>query len=134
MKRSIAVAASTVTLLASAGIVAAALALAAAPAPPLRLPPDRVYDRSKDSPGPVVFSHTNHVEIADNKCTGCHPVPFKMLHPAGRMTHDEMNAGRLCGTCHDGKTASGVEEACDHCHQAPKPAGDSGKGSKGGGA
>jgi c(7)-type cytochrome triheme protein len=126
-------AASAAAVIATVGL-AAALALAAVPAASLRLPPDRVYDRSKDSPGPVVFSHKSHVEIADNKCTGCHPAPFKMLHPAGRMTHDEMNAGRLCGACHDGKTASGVEESCEHCHQAPKPAADAAKVSKGGGA
>jgi c(7)-type cytochrome triheme protein len=133
VKRSIAVAASAIAVIAAVGVVAA-LGLAAAPTSSLRLPPDRVYDKSKDSPGPVVFSHKSHVEIADNKCTGCHPAPFKMLHPAGRMTHDELNAGRLCGACHDGKTASGVEESCEHCHLAPQPATDAAKVSKGGGA
>lgn len=132
MSRSMA-AASVAAVIAAVGL-AAALALAAEPAPPLRLPPDRVYEKAKDSPGPVVFSHQTHVAIADNKCTGCHPVPFRMLRPAARMTHDAMNAGHLCGACHDGKTASDVEESCDHCHQAPKPADNAAKASKGGGA
>jgi c(7)-type cytochrome triheme protein len=130
VKRSITAAAIAAAVIAAIGL-AAAVALAADPAPALRLPADRTYDKAKDSPGPVVFSHQSHVAIADNKCTGCHPAPFRMLRPGGGMTHDEMNAGRLCGTCHDGKTASGVKEACDHCHQAPKGATT---GSKGGGA
>jgi len=103
--------------------VASALLVAASDKPPeLRLPRDIVYDKAKDSPGPVVFSHDTHVAIADNKCTGCHPAPFKMLKPVGRMTHDDMNAARLCGVCHDGKTAVGVQDDCEHCHKPAPPA------------
>jgi c(7)-type cytochrome triheme protein len=98
-------------------VAAAALGIGAGAAT-LRLPPDITYDRKQDSPGPVVFSHVNHVALADDKCTGCHPEPFKMLKPSRHMIHDEMNKGKLCGTCHDGKTASGVEDDCEHCHKA----------------
>lgn len=98
------------------GLVAACGAAALASAA-LRLPPDIAYRAATDSPGPVVFSHATHVELADGKCTGCHPAPFRMLKPARHMTHREMNAGRLCGQCHDGKTAASVQEDCDHCHK-----------------
>ena len=97
----------------------AASAAIGAVAATLRLPPDITYDKAPDSPGPVVFSHVNHVALApstEGECTGCHPEPFKMLKPARRMTHEAMNAGKQCGICHDGKIASGVEDDCAHCH------------------
>ena len=114
---------STAVLIAVAAIAGAVLVAASDKPPEIRLPRDIVYDKAKDSPGPVVFSHDTHVEIADNKCTGCHPAPFKMLKPAGRMVHEDMNAGRLCGACHDGKTAVGVQEDCEHCHKPVPPQG-----------
>ena len=126
MNRPITAAATAAAATAAAVIAAvgfAAVTLAVEPAPALRLPADRVYDKGKDSPGPVVFSHQTHVAIADNKCTGCHPAPFRMLKPAGKMTHDDMNAGRSCGLCHDGKAATGVQDDCEHCHKAAPPGG-----------
>ncbi len=85
--------------------------------PELRLPPDVTYKFSETtSPGPVVFSHATHVPLADTRCVTCHPAPFSILQPAGRITHEEMNAGQKCGVCHNGTKASGVEDSCDHCH------------------
>jgi len=106
----------------SAAAMVSVVAIAGA-LPDIRLPRDIVYDKAKDSPGPVVFSHETHVAIADNKCTGCHPAPFKMLKPVGRVTHDEMAAGRSCGVCHDGKTATGIQDDCEHCHKPAPPQG-----------
>jgi c(7)-type cytochrome triheme protein len=105
-------------LLLTAGFVIAA---SSAPAQPeLKLPPDIVYDKADGSPGPVVFRHAPHFELAGNRCTACHPAPFRMLRPARRITHDEMNAGRLCGTCHDGKQAAATSDDCTHCHGSAK--------------
>jgi c(7)-type cytochrome triheme protein len=117
----------------STAVVIAVTAIAAA-VPEIRLPRDIVYAKAKDSPGPVVFSHETHVAIADNKCTGCHPAPFKMLKPVGRMVHDDMNAGRSCGVCHDGKTATGVQDDCEHCHKPAPPQGGGAAAAKGGGS
>ncbi len=86
-------------------------------APELRLPPDVTYSGNETSPGPVVFRHAAHVALAEQRCVVCHPALFSILHPTRGMTHDAMNAGQLCGSCHDGTKASGVQEACDHCHQ-----------------
>lgn len=96
-----------------------AVALRAVPvgAEELRLPPDVTYDKADGSPGPVVFSHDSHFLFAEGKCTACHPGVFSILHPAGRITHEEMDAGRKCGVCHDGKAASSVQDACDSCHK-----------------
>ena len=108
------------------GFFAACLVLAAeasgAPRQELRLPPDLVLD-AKDSPGPVVFRHSTHVAFTDNKCLTCHPRPFSILHPKRRFLHDDMNAGRSCGVCHDGKTATATtdSESCVNCHAATRP-------------
>jgi c(7)-type cytochrome triheme protein len=84
--------------------------------PELRLPADITYDRAEESPGPVVFSHALHVPLADGRCVECHPAPFRILRPTGGFTHEEMNAGRQCGMCHDGEKATGMQEDCAHCH------------------
>jgi c(7)-type cytochrome triheme protein len=82
----------------------------------LRLPPDVTYRSAAGSPGPVVFRHSTHVAFTDRHCPACHPSLFSILGPTGALTHEEMNAGKQCGACHDGSKASGVQEACDHCH------------------
>jgi c(7)-type cytochrome triheme protein len=93
----------------------------------LRLPPDLVFDRITDSPGKVVFSHTSHAAFADNKCLTCHPRPFSILHASLEAKHDEMNAGRSCGICHDGRRAFATSDgsSCESCHAgqaaAPSP-------------
>lgn len=108
------------------GLFLPALLLIAAdrPAPPpeLRLPPDIVYDKADGSPGPVVFRHAAHFELAGNRCTACHPAPFRMLRPTRLVSHDEMGAGRLCGICHDGKQAAAAGDDCAHCHGSAKEA------------
>jgi len=114
---------STAVAVSVAAIAGAVLVAASDKPPEIRLPRAIVYARAKDSPGPVVFSHGTHVAIAGNKCTGCHPAPFRMLKPVGRMTHDDMNAGRSCGVCHDGKSATSVQDDCEHCHKAAPPQG-----------
>ena len=97
-------------------LVSAALLLAGGP---MRLPPDLLFD-SKDAPAPVIFRHTTHVapEPAQNACLACHPEPYKMLHPVRHATHDEMDHGRSCGACHDGKKAFATSDPdrCDRCH------------------
>ena len=83
----------------------------------LRLPPDVTFTGAESSPGPVVFRHTTHVPLADNQCVTCHPAPFPILQPTRGLTHETMNAGGKCGICHNGSKASGVQDACEHCHR-----------------
>jgi c(7)-type cytochrome triheme protein len=53
-----------------------------------------------------------------------HVVPglFRILRKAApaqsglQVTHKEMEAGRQCGACHDGKAARGFED-CAACHR-----------------
>ena len=87
-----------------------------------KLPADHALRQAKDSPGVVVFSHTAHVDERRPSCTTCHPRLFRILQkgaptPDGpRITHEQMEAGRQCGTCHDGKAARGLED-CAACHR-----------------
>ena len=86
--------------------------------PQLRLPADVTYIEGNGSPGPVVFRHETHVSLNSDKCTACHPEPFSILGSRSKITHAEMDAGKSCGTCHDGTKASGVQDDCFHCHEA----------------
>jgi c(7)-type cytochrome triheme protein len=84
------------------------------------LPKDRALPQTGDSPGVVTFRHVTHVNEARPDCTVCHPRPFRILAPTGPrapITHDQMKAGRLCGSCHDGKKAAGLEDDCTACHR-----------------
>jgi c(7)-type cytochrome triheme protein len=93
------------------------------PRAPLKLPRDRVFAQAPDAPGPVVFQHTTHVVLERWSCLACHPAPFRMLTSVLRPTHAQMDAGRECGLCHDGRRAFATSdsEACESCHGA-KPA------------
>ena len=68
-----------------------------------------------DPQGAGVFSHWQHEQY---QCVACHPAIF----PRARIgfTHDEMDEGRFCGACHDGRTApyaSGAHANCKtSCH------------------
>ncbi len=87
-----------------------------------RLPADRALPRSGDSPGPVVFSHQNHVGFqAKPDCTACHPRLAPILAASGKarrpaVTHEMMKKGQACGACHNGTAAHGFDD-CTTCHK-----------------
>jgi len=84
----------------------------------LRLPPEQRLADHADSPGPVIFRHATHVEFTDRNCLACHPAPFSLLGRHQVITHAEMEAGRACGSCHNGSDATGIDDsdACMICH------------------
>ena len=86
----------------------------------LRLPADIVFSKTVGADGAVLFRHSTHVAYEGVRCTGCHPSPFKLLTPVKQTSHEEMNAGRSCGTCHNGGAAFATsnEETCARCHTA----------------
>lgn len=104
-------------------LVAMALGAVALSAQSLsRLPAGIVLPRSADSPGQVTFLHETHVDGAKPECTTCHPRLFSILKQGGGakrppLVHAEMEKGRQCGSCHDGKRASAIEDDCTHCHK-----------------
>mgnify|MGYP001605050166 FL=1 len=91
----------------------------------VKIPPDFGFDKGKDSPGPVTFSHEKHKEKAE-KCTVCHTKVFKMKKgTSGTQTMAAMKEGKFCGNCHDGKTELGgkvvfaveAKDNCEKCHK-----------------
>jgi c(7)-type cytochrome triheme protein len=106
-------------------VVTAASLLAFSPGEAQKAPADFQYEKGKDSPGPVNFSHETHKSSAE-KCTVCHTKIFKMKKgQTGTPTMADMKAGKQCGACHDGKTKTGDKVAfgmedkakCDSCHK-----------------
>jgi c(7)-type cytochrome triheme protein len=70
-----------------------------------------------DNAGKVVFSHKNHIRQKQmaNNCKACHDTiyPFKQK---ATYTMADMDKGKSCGACHDGKSAFALKE-CARCHQ-----------------
>lgn len=63
---------------------------------------------------PVVFKHWKHQR--SYKCYACHPGVFSQWEKAV-FDHDAMEAGKYCGTCHNGDVAFVPEdEDCEVCH------------------
>lgn len=71
---------------------------------------------------PVIFPHWVHRLYYG--CSACHDAVFKMMRGGEDITHSRMEGGRLCGACHDGKTAFGAGSGCERCHAAGDKAGE----------
>lgn len=110
-------------------VVVVAAVCAASPTVPstaqVRIPADFQFEKSKDSPGPVTFSHEKHRAKVE-KCQACHTKVFKMKKgTTGPLTMASMKAGEQCGVCHNGKTeVAGVVPVsvddtakCETCHR-----------------
>jgi c(7)-type cytochrome triheme protein len=85
-----------------------------------KLPDELKLAKSADSPGQVFFNHASHVDAAKPQCTTCHPKDFKILKSSpsrAPITHEDMEKGRLCGSCHDGKKSFGLQDDCTMCHR-----------------
>lgn len=91
----------------------------------VKTPPDMTFEKTKDSPGTVTFSHEKHV-AAGNKCTSCHTKLFKMKKgTSGPITMEKIKAGEQCGACHNGKTEVSSKTVflatdpgnCEKCHK-----------------
>jgi len=67
--------------------------------------------------GNVKFSHKNHTSLY--KCGECHTKIFNTARSKTKVSMKEMEAGKSCGGCHDGKTAFSVaaDKDCDKCHK-----------------
>jgi c(7)-type cytochrome triheme protein len=67
--------------------------------------------------GKVVFNHNRHFEQEGikNNCKTCHNVIFN-LRKESRYTMADMEKGKSCGACHNGKRAFGLKD-CIQCHK-----------------
>lgn len=65
--------------------------------------------------GRVVFDGKKHAD-AMVKCPECHSKIFKYKKGSTVMTMADINAGKFCGTCHNGKRAFETKDNCEMCH------------------
>jgi c(7)-type cytochrome triheme protein len=86
------------------------------------LPKDKALPQGDGSPGVVTFRHESHVDASRPDCTTCHTNLFPIVKrtassaaPAA-IRHADMEKGKSCGSCHDGKSAHGLDD-CATCHQ-----------------
>ncbi|UCG78963.1 MAG: cytochrome c3 family protein [Nitrospirota bacterium] len=62
---------------------------------------------------PVTFNHGNHSAMFS--CGDCHSDVFRMKVNSDKITMKDINNGRFCGECHNGKLASSAGN-CGTCH------------------
>ena len=65
--------------------------------------------------GNVTFSHAFHT--THFTCVDCHTSLYGTIRSAVKVSMQEMEKGKSCGGCHEGKTAFSVKEKCDTCHK-----------------
>jgi c(7)-type cytochrome triheme protein len=75
----------------------------------------------------AVFSHKKHTQREKLHCMECHPRVFKMkvgdsIVKGSNLSMKEMQKGRFCGNCHDGKKAFDVSsiDNCKRCHPSSR--------------
>ena len=64
----------------------------------------------------VVFSHDFHVKDLGLTCQRCHPGLYITKAKDKPVAMAEMNQGKSCGACHNGKDAFTSKENCSKCH------------------
>ncbi len=81
----------------------------------LATPPGKTAEWDGGGIGKVTFDGKVHA-AAGNKCNACHPKVFKMKKGANAITMKDINAGKFCGTCHNGEKAFSAKN-CAKCHK-----------------
>ncbi len=69
------------------------------------------------SAGNVIFSHDSHVGGLGLKCTDCHDALYVTKEKHKRATMAQMQKGKSCGACHNGRKAFDVKANCGNCHK-----------------
>ena len=70
------------------------------------------------SAGAVVFSHATHLAKTGGACRSCHA--GKVITKEKGVTMAQMEKGKTCGSCHNGKGTFTVAGNCDRCHKGFK--------------
>ncbi|HJV34930.1 cytochrome c3 family protein [Geomonas sp.] len=68
----------------------------------------------KTSIGEAKFSHQVHLDMY--KCQDCHTKLFPYRIDSKHMTMHDMENGKSCGACHNGKDAFTAAGDCEKCH------------------
>ena len=70
--------------------------------------------------GEAVFSHATHIAKSSGACRSCHNANV-ITGKQKNVTMAEMEKGRTCGACHNGKKAFAVTASCNRCHKGMNP-------------
>jgi len=71
----------------------------------------------KNKGGTVVFIHDTHVDGMKLTCTDCHDKLYLSKGQHKMVTMKQMQKGKSCGACHNGKKAFSVKGDCAKCHK-----------------
>jgi c(7)-type cytochrome triheme protein len=84
----------------------------------MAVPSGKTVEFNPKGAGKVVFDGKIHADKG-LKCNACHPAAFKMKKGADVITMKDINEGKFCGACHDGKKAFSASDkaACVKCHK-----------------
>lgn len=84
------------------------------------VPGGKVIEFNKSPMGKVLFDGDKH-KNAGASCKECHTDGMfpKMKQGTVKISMEEINAGNLCGFCHNGKRAFGTAGNCARCHIKP---------------
>ena len=66
--------------------------------------------------GNAIFRHDSHVSEAGLGCKECHPKLYLDVKQHKPVKMADMQKGKSCGACHDGKRAFSVKGDCAKCH------------------
>lgn len=77
--------------------------------------PVRELQFEEKSTGNVLFSHAFHTGLST--CSDCHTALYTTSRSTAKISMTEMEQGKSCGGCHDGKSAFSVKEKCEVCHK-----------------
>jgi c(7)-type cytochrome triheme protein len=67
--------------------------------------------------GKIVFSHDVHLEAVGSNCEVCHNEIYHIIKKKNpTYTMEDMQKGKSCGACHNGKRAFSVDKDCISCH------------------
>ncbi len=67
--------------------------------------------------GDVTFSHEAHVNGVGLECTACHADLYTSSRQHKKVSMKQMEKGKSCGVCHNGKKAFSVKKNCSNCHK-----------------
>jgi c(7)-type cytochrome triheme protein len=84
----------------------------------LAVPPGKTVEFDGGPPGKVVFDGKIHYDKG-LKCIDCHMKIFQMKKNKTPLKMADINAGKYCGTCHNGEKAfkSSDISNCKQCHK-----------------
>lgn len=82
------------------------------------VPPGQKVEFAGGGNGKVVFDGKSHAD-AKLQCPACHTKIFQMKKGTAKITMADMNAGKNCGTCHNGNKGFKTSDAanCAKCHK-----------------